>query len=124
MSDTARHTARSEYAGRKRRATRATAAAPELIGHQPVTMPRQRLAQGASTVAYAARAASASGCYSRRSLVIATTPGACECSGFLRSVMRRAIDDAPTILLSASRIGDTVMDTSMRRPFFFTPTVS
>jgi hypothetical protein len=59
MSDIARHTARREYADRKRRATRATAPAQELIGHQPVTMPGQRLAQGASTVAYAARAASA-----------------------------------------------------------------
>ena len=45
-------------------------------------------------------------------------------AAFLRYVMRRAIDDAPTIFPSASRIGDTVMDTWMRRPLFFTPTVS
>lgn len=44
-------------------------------------------------------------------------------AAFLRYVMRRAIDDAPTIFPSASRIGDNVMDTSMRRPLFCTPTV-
>jgi len=45
-------------------------------------------------------------------------------AAFLRYAMRRVIDDAPTIFPSVSRIGETVMDTSMRRPLFFTPTVS
>ena len=45
-------------------------------------------------------------------------------SASLWCVMSRAIEDAPTTLPSAFRIGDTVTDMLMRRPFFLTPTVS
>ena len=38
--------------------------------------------------------------------------------------MSRAMDDAPTIRPSESRIGDTVTDTSTRRPSRLTRTVS
>ncbi len=42
----------------------------------------------------------------------------------LRCVMSRAIDEAPTIRSLASRTGETVTETSMRRPFFATRVVS
>ena len=46
------------------------------------------------------------------------------CSSFLRSVISRAIADAPKMVPAASRIGEMLNATSTRRPSFVALTVS